>query len=117
MNILGHMEAVHEAMREVTWRVSNSNHCTMIIDWRLISDIYDFYSAIVYDEDVGFCTLIGTLDDDYHIRDIQHGVELWHTYDDLVINDIDEELKVDFLSKLSAKELQEIVTNKMEESL
>jgi hypothetical protein len=117
MNILGHMEAAHEAMREVEWRLTNANICTTIVDWRLIDDVYAFHSAIVYDEDVGFCTLIGTLDDGYHIRDIQSGIELWHTYDDLVIADIKTELRDLFLSKLSKEELKEIVINKMERSL
>ena len=99
------MEAVHEAMREVTWRINNVNHCTMVVDWRLISDIYDFYSAVVYDEDVGFCTLIGTLDDEYHIRDIFHGVELWQTYEDIVVNNSNQEVYELFLSKLSEEEL------------
>jgi hypothetical protein len=105
MDILGHMEAVHGAMREVTWRISNSNHCTMVVDWRLISDIYDFYSAVVYDEDVGFCTLIGTLDNEYHIRDIFHGIELWQTYEDIVVNNSNQEVYDLFLSRLSEGEL------------
>lgn len=113
MNILGHMAAAHEALREVEWRLTNANHCTMIVDWRLIDDIYSFYSAIVYDEDAGFCTLIGSLEDGYHIRDIFHGVELWQSYDDITINDLNPELKELFLSKLTEEQLNEIVTKEM----
>jgi len=113
MNILGHMEATHAAMREVEWRLSNSNHCTWIVDWRLIDDIYSFYSAVVYDEDAGFCTLIGSLEDDYFIRDIFYGVQLWQSYDDITISDLKPELKELFLSELTEEQLNEIVVKEM----
>lgn len=113
MNILGHIEAVHEAMREVEWRLEQANICTTIVDWRLIDDVYPFYSKIVYDSDVGFCTVIGTLDDDYHVRDIFHGIEFYHHYDDLVIDKSNTQLFEEFLESVSPSDLNELIHNEM----
>ena len=113
MNLLGMMEAVHEAQREVDWRLEQSNICTTMVDWRLIDDIYPFYSKIIHDCDVGFCTVIGTLDDGYHVRDIYHGIEFFHTYIDIKLNKSNPELLEKFKDSIDKFTMSELVQAEM----
>jgi hypothetical protein len=114
MNILGYMEAAHAAMREVEWRLDQANICTTIVDWRLIDYIWPFYSKIVYDNDLGsFCTVVAVQDDDYHIRDIFEGIELFNTFVEAKFNKSDTVLFEKFLSRLDKETLNEIIHNEM----
>jgi len=108
------MEAAHEALREVEWRIENANICTTIVEWRLIDDIWPFHSKIVYDNDLGrFCTVIAVKDDDYHIRDIFEGIELFSTFEELEFNKSDTVLFERFLSELDKETLSELIHNEM----
>ena len=101
-------------MREVDWRLENANICTTIVDWRLIDDVYPFYSKIVFDSDLdSFCTVIGTLDDTYHVRDIFHGIEFFHHFDDLQLYKEDTTLFERFLKSISAEDMNELIHNEM----
>ena len=113
MNILGQMEAVHEAMREVDWRLEQPNITTTLVDWRLIDDVYPFYSKIIHDCDVGFCTVIATLDDTYHVRDIYHGIEFFHHFTDIDLNKSDTVLLDKFIASISPEDLSQLVLEEM----